>query len=478
MDRSRPIGRSQAEEYEPLATSDDAALESSAILRDTDLIPFSWIEYSIFGILGVAMLWAWYALSVPTLSPKPQPQSQSQSQSLTTTNRNMFLAAAPYFSSRFAAAPSIQSTFQSAILTVSTITNLSVLLILSNIQYSASYPFRINLALIISTVVFALLTCSTTLFLGASPSAYFAFLLVMVGLSSWATGLIQNGAFAFAASFGRPEYMQALMAGQGVSGVLPAVAQVTSVLLFPPDKSAAGNAASRGETSAFFYFLAAVVISVVTFVALIPLVRRHNRRVEDKMVQRMAESINSIEEAERAARKVVSLWSLFFKLRWLAVGVAVTFAVTMFFPVFTAKIHSVQEGAGAIFRPAAFIPLGFVFWNLGDLGGRIATAMPLTLKDRPFVLFLCSVARVAFLPLYLLCNIGGRGAVVSSDFFYLFVVQLTFGLTNGWLGSSFMMASGEWVDEGEREATGGFMGLCLVIGLTVGSLLSFTISDI
>lgn len=68
MDRSRPIGRSQAEEYEPLATSDDAALESSAILRDTDLIPFSWIEYSIFGILGVAMLWAWYALSVPTLN--------------------------------------------------------------------------------------------------------------------------------------------------------------------------------------------------------------------------------------------------------------------------------------------------------------------------------------------------------------------------------------------------------------------------
>lgn len=391
--------------------------------------------------------------------------------------RNMFLAAAPYFSSRFAASPSIQSNFQSGILTVSTITNLSVLIILSNIQYSASYPFRINLALIISSIVFALLTASTILFLDASPSAYFAFLLVMVAFSAWATGLIQNGAFAFAASFGRPEYMQALMAGQGVAGVLPAVAQVTTVLLFPP-KQVSKHAAQEGESSAFFYFLAAVVISLIALVALIPLVRRHNRRVESRMVEHMAESMNSIEEAERAARKVTSLWTLFRKLRWLSIGVAVTFAVTMFFPVFTAKIHSVREDAGAIFRPTAFIPLGFVFWNLGDLGGRIATMLPFTLKDRPFVLFLCAVARVALLPLYFLCNIDGRGAIVSSDVFYLFVVQIIFGLTNGWLGSSFMMASGEWVDEGEREATGGFMGLCLVIGLTAGSLLSFTISDI
>jgi equilibrative nucleoside transporter 1/2/3 len=94
------------------------------------------------------------------------------------------------------------------------------------------------------------------------------------------------------------------------------------------------------------------------------------------------------------------------------------------------------------------------------------------------LLFAFSIARVLFLPLYLLCNIGGRGAAISSDFFYLFLVQLPFGLTNGWLGSSCFMAVGDWVEEGEREAAGGFMGLCLVAGLTVGSLLSFSIGGI
>jgi len=52
-------------------------------------------------------------------------------------------------------------------------------------------------------------------------------------------------------------------------------------------------------------------------------------------------------------------------------------------------------------------------------------------------------------------------------------VQFLFGLSNGYLGSSCMMGVEEWVEEEEREAAGGFMGLWLVGGLTVGSLGSF-----
>lgn len=68
---------------------------------------------------------------------------------------------------------------------------------------------------------------------------------------------------------------------------------------------------------------------------------------------------------------------------------------------------------------------------------------------------------------------GGQGAVVNSDLFYLVVVQFLFGLSNGYLGSSCMMGVEQWVEEEEREAAGGFMGLWLVGGLTVGSLGSF-----
>ncbi|RYO75618.1 hypothetical protein DL766_005570 [Monosporascus sp. MC13-8B] len=451
-----PRNKTDEPEYEPLndeSQSHEGRLSSHNVADG--VLPFSWVEYGIFTLLGVAMLWAW----------------------------NMFLAAAPYFQRRFQEDDWALQNFQPAILSVSTITNLVAMLILTNIQYSASYPFRINSALYINVIVFALLTLSTCTFLDASPSAYLSYVLCMVALTSWAAGLIQNGAFAFASSFGRPEYMQAIMAGQGVAGVLPPLVQVISVLVAPPEDALQGTyedeATPEIGIAAFIYFLTAVIISIIAIVAFIPLVQRHNRIVENRMMDRMAASMTSVEEAECAARRVVSMPTLFRKLHWLAGGVFMCFVVAMFFPVFTPKILSVTppKEASGLLQPAAFIPLGFFFWNLGDLGGRYSTLL-LPYTGRPAVLFAISIARLMFLPLYGLCNLHGAGAVINSDIFYLVVVQFLFGLTNGWLASNCMMAAGEWVEEGEREASGSFMGLSLVAGLAFGSLLSFTAAGI
>lgn len=414
----------------------------------------------------------------------------------------MFLAASPYFASRFSDDPWATENFQSAILSVSTLTNLGSMLALTNMQRSANYPNRIKLALLINTAAFALLTLSTSIFTAVSSRWYLSFLLVDVCFAALATGLFQNGAFAFAASFGRPEYTQAIMAGQGVAGVLPALAQIVSVLAVPPTQGTDSTTTGGDDTTpdpvgsaAFIYFLTAVLVSLCTLLAFLPLVRRHDRLVESRMAAShpdLAASMLSthshadIQEAEQAARRVVGMRALFRKLHWLAGSVFMCFAVAMFFPVFTAKIPSTHVGgsdggSSRLFDAEVFIPLAFFAWNLGDLTGRIATAGHWNAAVRrrtPAVLFAVSVARAGFLPLYLLCNIRGRGAAVPSDVFYLAVVQFPFGLTNGWLASNSMMGAAEWVEEDEREAAGGFMGLSLVAGLAVGSLLSFTAAGI
>lgn len=416
----------------------------------------------------------------------------------------MFLAASPYFASRFSDDPWATENFQSAILSVSTLTNLGSMLALTNMQRSANYPNRIKLALLINTAAFALLTLSTSIFTAVSPRLYLSFLLVDVCFAALATGLFQNGAFAFAASFGRPEYTQAIMAGQGVAGVLPALAQIVSVLAVPPAQDVTDHPTDGGDdttatdpagSAAFIYFLTAVLVSLCTLLAFLPLVRRHDRIVESRMAAShpdLAASMLSthshadIQEAEQAARRVVGMRALFRKLHWLAGSVFMCFAVAMFFPVFTAKIPSTHDGSESggssrLFDPEVFIPLAFFAWNLGDLLGRVVTAAPWNAAVRtrmPSLLFAVSCARAGFLPLYLLCNIRGRGAAVPSDVFYLAIVQFPFGLTNGWLASNSMMGAAEWVDEDEREAAGGFMGLALVAGLAVGSLLSFTAAGI
>jgi len=154
--------------------------------------------------------------------------------------------------------------------------------------------------------------------------------------------------------------------------------------------------------------------------------------------------------------------------------------VTMFYPVFTTVIESVRDKGSMprLFQPPTFIPLAFLFWNAGDLFGRVVLLIPkLNLSHYPFALFAMSLARVIFIPLYLQCNVQGRGAWINSDAFYLVVVQFLFGVTNGYVGASCMVGAVEWVEAEEREAAGGFMGLMLVGGLTTGSLLSFLISS-
>lgn len=415
---------------------------------------------------------------------------------ITLSNRNMFLAASPYFASRFITRPSIARTFQSSILTVSTITNLVATLILTYMQRQANYANRIKLGLVINTAAFAALLLSTSLFRDISPDAYLAFLLVDVCFAALATGLFQNGAFAFAASFGRSEYTQAIMAGQGVAGVLPALAQMISVLVVPPapargdDSSSAGQEPSQDDSisaAAFLYFLTAVVVSIFTLLSFFPLATRHRRLISSRAAAQADTSQHLL-----APRKVVSLPTLFRKLHWEAGAAAICFVATIaFFPVFTSKIQSTHSAPRSrLLDPEVFIPLSFFFWNAGDLAGRLLCTggdgggvLGLVLggaaaRRRPITLFALGLARFAFLPLYLLCNLHGEGATVDSDLFYLVIVQLPFGLTNGWLASNAMMAAAESVEEDEREAAGGFMGLCLVTGLALGSLLSFTVTDI
>ncbi|KAF2735995.1 hypothetical protein EJ04DRAFT_433995 [Polyplosphaeria fusca] len=441
MERLRQLFK-RRDSYEPL--------EGGSEGPDGEQIPhpkhntFSWIDYSVFLLLGVAMLWAW----------------------------NMFLAAAPYFQRRFESNDSLLQNFQSAELSVATVGNLGSMIVLTKLQARASYPKRIIASLAINIVVFTLLAMSTRLFLGVSAGVYFGFLMVVVFSASAATGLCQNGVFAYVSGFGREEYNQSIMAGQGIAGVLPCIAQIVSVLSVPERKPEAGGP-QESSKSAFAYFLTATVISAIALVAFVFLLSRHPS--QDR-IKHTLEADEEEQDPPSTERKSIPLMRLLKKLFWLALAVFLTFAITMMFPVYTQQILSVRDPATAprLFQPASFIPLGFLFWNIGDLTGRLLPAVPaLSLTSRPRVLFIMAVSRVAFIPLYLLCNLQGKGAQIRSDVFYLFVVQLLFGISNGYIGSSCMMGFGEWVDEDEREAAGGFMSLCLVAGLTAGSFLSF-----
>lgn len=106
------------------------------------------------------------------------------------------------------------------------------------------------------------------------------------------------------------------------------------------------------------------------------------------------------------------------------VSVFMCFVVVMFFFVFMVKILFVYnvDLDGKFYVFGVFIFLGFFFWNLGDLMGRVVIMFFFLFCYRLKVLFVIVMGRWLFLLLYFLCNIGGWGVVVKSDLFYLVVV--------------------------------------------------------
>ncbi|GAQ08154.1 isotrichodermin C-15 hydroxylase [Aspergillus lentulus] len=304
MDRIRRlITRPQA--YEPIQhpTGVDDDDHGSISPRSQHELPFSRYEYAVFFILGVSMLWAW----------------------------NMFLAAAPYFYLRFRSDNWTATHFQPSILTVSTITNLGSAFILAKLQKGASYPRRVTLSLLINIVVFSLLALSTVFMKDVDVKAYFSFLMFMVFGASLATGINQNGVFAYVSGFGREEYTQAIMAGQGVAGVLPCVVQIISALAVPERKGQ--NLPQASSKSAFMYFITATAIAAISLVAFLSLVRRRSG-ISLQLTEELHDSISS-----GYAHKTVSLWVLFKKLRFLASALFLCFAITMVYAVFTAEIE-------------------------------------------------------------------------------------------------------------------------------------------
>lgn len=395
----------------------------------------------------------------------------------------MFLAAAPYFQRRFHSNKTLLKNFQPTEVSVSTVANLGSMIILSKLQVNASYPRRIVLALVTLTVTFLLLALSTKTFLDVSAQGYFGFMVVMVLLSSVAVGFMQNGVFSFVSGYGRPEYMQAMMTGQAVAGVLPPLVQIISVL-------SAGGDEAESSTSALVYFLTATGVSALSLLAFFYLLRLHPT---DKTTVSATSPTTEPETpyaeptlpAHLPKSENIPLIVLARKIFYRATAVFLTFAITMVFPVFTQEIMSTDPSSHSLFHKDAFIPFAFLIWNAGDLMGRLIPLSPrISLAARPRLLFLLSILRIVFIPLYLICNVSNPAGAFSkdlggrmSDSFYLICVQFPFGLSNGYLGSCCVMGAGDQVEDDEKEAAGGFMGLSLVGGLTVGSLCSFFVGN-
>ena len=153
------------------------------------------------------------------------------------------------------------------------------------------------------------------------------------------------------------------------------------------------------------------------------------------------------------------------------------------FDFFPASVSSNSNNFWELNNGNYFIPVCcFVFFNLGDYIGRFVAEYiqwPKPGKVGMIIVFVLSIVRVAFIPLFLNCNIA-RGpeqdptGTFNSDWFYI-IFMILFSLTNGYLSNICMMSAPQIVQDNEKGTASSLMVALLGLGLGSGALLSYPV---
>ncbi|CEP09764.1 hypothetical protein [Parasitella parasitica] len=348
----------------------------------------------------------------------------------------------------------------------------------------AAYHVNSIIPIFLNTIVFG--TLAVTVETQLEGLGYFWFIMVLIVLTGATTSLFQNSVFSEASQL-PPMYMQAVLSGQGIAGVIVAVSSILSALAGNTKDTPDESSISR---SAFLYFLSAFLITSAALVGRIVVVRlpfyRRQMNARSEVVRVEEEVL--VEQHSLAEIEPVSIMAVVRKASGLILTVGYVFIITlMIFPSVTALIKSarrpesnVSSKAGRFFDDDVFVAFHFLLFNVGDWVGRTMPVSSLFQIFQVKYLVLLSILRTVFIPLFLVCNVviseqRRLPVLISSDFIYFLLIWI-FAVSNGWICSLAMMAAPQLESiksAHEKSLVGSIMSFSLVVGLAIGGSLSF-----
>ncbi|CAO3597703.1 unnamed protein product [Absidia cylindrospora] len=369
------------------------------------------------------------------------------------------------------------------------------------IKVDVMYPVVLN------TIVFGVMAITVETTLGGTD--YFWMTLVLLVLTGATTSFFQVAVFAEASRF-PPQYVQAVMSGQGIAGVAVAVSSLLSALAGTTKLETGDPSTNR---SAFIYFVSALLTTVAALVGRVMLSQQPFYIYQMKLDKTMnsEEGLDdddddelSTAEQQQEQHTPRPLRQLVKKSFGLIVAVAYIFVITlMMFPTITSLIKSVvrhppssspvdsaisvtntNDDSGSngsrFFDDDIFVAMHFLLFNVGDWAGRIFPLWPTFRTFNPTLLVILSALRTIFVPLFLVCNVvvsteRNLPVLVNSDVLY-FVLIWIFAVSNGWISSLTMMAAPQQPylrSAAEKSQIGSIMSFSLVVGLAIGGCLSF-----
>ncbi|GAA5918501.1 hypothetical protein JCM1841_003270 [Sporobolomyces salmonicolor] len=439
-----------------------------------------WLAQGIFFVLGACILLAW----------------------------NTEIVAGAYFSARLVDSP-FQFSYSSFVALTFTTGNLVFLAHANATQQGADLARRISLSITVLACVLIIFIVTTKVE-QIPQNLFFTFLIISSIILSASASYLQNAVVALSAAFG-PSYLASILSGQGGIGFAVAMIQFVSAysaakaiasaeppaftsLLLETDVSRVyssdGNLIlnmfdtpippEATRQSAFSFFLTIGIFAAISWISYAVLIRLPLYRLVIRST--FDEGASSRSNSKPSPSPSTSMRKVERKVRKLGIAMFLVFGITLsVFPSITSSILSVKTGepdANIFQKPELFVPLGFAVFAAGDWFGRVLPQWEKLAWTNWKGLMACSVARVVFVPLFLMCNqqAGGGDAVIRSDWLYI-LIMFIFATSNGYISTLIMLASvvEPSLDEDEVDIAATCLAFYLTAGLASGSLVSFAV---
>jgi len=376
--------------------------------------------------------------------------------------------------------------------------NVTFLLLNASFGHHFKTTPRLLISLIFVILLFGITCAMTKVDTDPWQEKFWMGTIISIILININSAIFQGGLLGVAGKF-PPQYMGIVFGGQAFGGIF---ASVTNVLVILMGVSPAN--------AAFFCFLVAVVFLGTALVCFLVATRSEffQYYLDEKKVT--TEITNVDEEGEtddikgkflqnnevevKMPTQRVLPWMVFRTISVYGISVFLCFAVTLAcFPAITVLVKSSTLPTDTDNYDKELYPWGvkffipvccFVLFNVGDWLGRFLAEMIQWPKPGRFGMFLVlalSLLRLAFIPLFLFCNIPQERhfttTIFSNEAFYIIFMSL-FSLSNGYLSCICMMSAPQLCKGGEAQTASSMMVALLGLGLGTGSLMSYPVKSL
>lgn len=366
---------------------------------------------------------------------------------------NAFITAVDYFSYLYPSVP-VDRVFSVGYMISGLI---PLLFIVGWGAHRLSVSTRINIGLALFTLCLLVVPVMDAVYVEGVRGQYSGYYVTVgaVAVSGVGDALVQGGVVGAAGEL--PErYMQAVCAGTAASGVLVSAMRIVTKAIFPQD-------AHGLRKSANVYFGVSIAIMIICIVCYniadrLPVVRHY----KDIKLQAQKEEINEKGLVSGKAWRS-TLWDIIGRVKWFGIGIFLIYVVTLsIFPGYiTEDVHS------EVLKD--WYPIILITgYNVFDLLGKSLPAV--YLLENVNVAFAGSAARLLFYPLFLGCLHGPQFFRTEIP---VTVLTCLLGLTNGYFTAILMILAPKSVPIQHAETTGIVIVVILVLGLAVGSVVSW-----